>query len=97
MTDEIIIDDDAIDETITTPWTAQECADELGVNAKALRDVMRKYARANGLAMPGSGGRWSIDVPTDDAERSAFFDWLRDLYVSTGRSTNVTKFAPVRD
>jgi len=97
VNDEITNDEIEADEIETSVWTAQECADEIGVNAKALRDVMRKYCRANGLPMPGSGGRWAVDVPTDEAERAAYFDWMRDLYVSTGRSTNATTFRRVTD
>jgi hypothetical protein len=89
--------DDAIDEIETSVWTAEECADELNVTGKAFRSFMRAYSRANGLATPGSGGRWAIDVPTDDAMRLAFFDAMREAYRSHARTNNSVRFVLKRD
>jgi hypothetical protein len=99
MTDAIEHDDEAIEvEPIeSTVWTAEECADELNVTGKAFRSFMRAYCRANGLDTPGSGGRWAIDVPTDDAMRTAFFDDLRDAYRTHARTNNSVRFALKRD
>lgn len=88
------IDEDAIDCTV---WTAEECADELNVTGKAFRSFMRAYCRANGLPTPGSGGRWAIDVPSDDAMREAYFDALRDAYRSHARTNNSVRFVLKRD
>lgn len=92
--DDASFDDDAIESTV---WTAEECADELNVTGKAFRSFMRAYSRANGLATPGSGGRWAIDVPTDEAMRAAFFDAMRDAYRSHARTNNSVRFVLKRD
>lgn len=76
--DEIADDEIVQDECITTDWTPSDCADVLGVSAKTLRGQMRLYCKAHGLPTPGQGGQWDIPVPVDDAEREAFFDWMRD-------------------
>jgi hypothetical protein len=91
------VNDEVIDETITTDWSAQECADELNIGAKAFRAAMRAYSRANGLAMPGAGGEWAIPVPVDDAERAAFFDWMRTDVVRAGATKRVVKFGRAID
>lgn len=90
MTDDTHDDTMDVDAIVTddggewTVWSAQECADALSMSAKAFRQSMRDYCRATGAPTPGSGGRWDVDVPADDAEREAYFDALRDAFRSTG-------------
>lgn len=93
MTDAIELEDgEPMDETPMTVWTAEECADELNITGKAFRSFMRAYCRANGMNTPGSGGRWAIDVPTDDAMREAFFDAMREAYRTHARTNNSVRF-----
>lgn len=82
--DGFIFDDGA---TVLVNWSAQECADALNMSAKAFRASMRDYCRANGMPTPGSGGQWIVPVPSDDGERAAYFDALRDAFKSTGART----------
>jgi hypothetical protein len=43
--------------------TPKELADELGVDAKTLRRVMRSMTDAD--SQPGSGARWEIEIGSD--------------------------------
>lgn len=61
--------------------TPKELAQELNVDAKTLRRIMRSMA----VETPGSGARWEID--------SEFADALRER-VSRTHNRKVTKFVP---
>lgn len=48
--------------------TPRQLADELGIDAKTLRRVMRSMTDKD--SQPGSGGRWEIDAIAADAIRA---------------------------
>lgn len=89
MTDEIVLEDGA---TVTTDWTADDVADEIGTTGKRLRAWLRARNRAAGLPTPGAGGQWAIPVPVDDAMREAFFDALTEAFRAGGRSDRKVTF-----
>ena len=83
------ISDDAIS---TEPFTARMIADRIDVDAKAFRSFWRamieKRGGTVGVDTPGSGKRYTFNVPTDDAMRAAYFDAMRAAYDRHRRTNN---------